>query len=161
MDALECPKDYFPLDYYADEDKEFPHWRYSSSHRIRVVNWLLSCATSEAFGDIGDETDSTKENTTTQDGGNTETTITEKPFSLGFSTGDKEVDHILTLLRMKLLIQLEEDQKAINVAVSEVQDVTAAKAKPLKQAKLRKHNINTPSPNKKSDNNNRSRGKRR
>jgi RNA transcription, translation and transport factor protein len=180
LEALECPENYFPMDYYADEDKEHPHWRYSASHRNRVVHWLISCATSEAFGDDDFETMNTEKERLPE--GSTQqltstnhhppelsTTITaskensnKNPFSLGFSTGDDEVDHILTILRMKLLIQLEEDQKKINAAVSQVQTVTSNHAKPLKQAKLRKNNAQPP-PAKKTNpnNNNKSRGRRR
>lgn len=146
LDALECPEDYFPAEYYADDEKESPHWRYSSWHRTRVVNWLISCATSEAFGDISEQ--SQTESTPTP---NVDQSALENPFPLGFSTGDLEVDSILTQLRMKLLIQLEEDQKVINAAVAQVQSVTSGKAKPLKQAKLRPHNAKPPPPQKKSN----------
>lgn len=155
LDGLECPIDYFPDFYFADEDK-MPHWRYSSSHRQKVVCWLISNATSEAFGDIAsqqtadsspiapvaDETNEVESGESKEAEGSSQ----ENPFPLGFSTGDDKVDHIVSLLRMKLLIQLEEDQKAVNEAVCQVQSVTSGKARPLKQAKLRPNNIKKPPP---------------
>lgn len=64
---------------------------------------------------------------------------------------DEEVDATLTTLRMKLLVQLEQDQKEVNALISQIQAITAGKAKPLKQAKMRKHNVNAPPPSKKQN----------
>lgn len=155
LDALECPKGY-------TQD-----WRQSSELRVRIVYWLIACATSEAFGDQLSENSQPKEPeqiakqnksedinqqsnqpSTTREETKTPQTVNSgqaqawKQFPLGFSTGDEEIDRTLSILRMKLLIQLENEQKEINDAISQLQQVTAGKAKPLKETKMRKSNTN-------------------
>ena len=180
LDALECPKVYFEnAELKKNGSEKVACWRSSASHRIRVVHWMLACGTSEVFGDAdggdapaSEETQSpssikqpvvrvsppptaapAKTTTSTQTPTGS-TRVSPENFPLGFSTGDAEVDRILTTLRMKLLIQLENDQKKVNSTISQIQAVTAEKAKPLKQAKMRKHNANPP-----PDSSKKSRGK--
>ena len=165
LDDIDCPKAYFQKCIIESADgvtdkMDVACWRYSPSHRIRVVHWMLSCAASEVFGDVAGDSTSAPE--VVQNSRIDQSTIADPvppscgapishdKFPLGFSTGDSEVDDVLTNLRMKLLIQLEHDQKEVNAAISQIQGVTAGKAKPLKQAKMRKHNANPPTPSSKS-----------
>jgi hypothetical protein len=151
LDALECPK------WYTQE------WRQSSELRVRIVYWLIACATSEAFGDQLSKNSQPKEpeqinkSADTNEQSNRPSTTREetttysgqeqawKQFPLGFSTGDEAINRTLSILRMKLLIQLENEQKEINHVISQLQQVTAGKAKPLKETKMRKSNTNSPS----------------
>jgi RNA transcription, translation and transport factor protein len=176
LEALECPAGYL-------SDSDTLQWRHSPSHRQRIVHWLIACAISEVFGDflqkapkasLSSVMTSQKEPvascaTITIAPSSFETTTSPTrtcnsppelaelaDFPLGFSTGDEEVDHILTILRMKLLVQLEKDQQQVNELVAEMQAVTVGKAKPLKEAKLRTHNASPPPTNSHSRNNGRS-----
>jgi len=173
LEALECPKSYFSAD-----------WRYSLSHRMRVVYWLVSCATSEAFGDVTiptqdaaveqsaslskSEPSQAKVNSSPLNGGGGQSTVSSSStselsskFQLGFSVGDAEVDGILLSIRMRLLMQLERDQKDINSAIAQIQRITAGRAKPLKEAKLRSHNVDKPPPSNRKSNSNSNRNRKR
>lgn len=142
---------------------------------MRVINWMMACATSEAFDDMSDGQQRAicSEPATTSPTAIDEATLQSpskgestagslkqdlSKFPLGLSTGDEQVDYVLSILRMKLLISLENDQKRINEAISEMQRVTAEKSKPLKETKVRPHNTEPPAPKK---SNNQKKGKRR
>jgi hypothetical protein len=93
-------------------------WRQDPSLRMQVVYWIISSATFELHAEKVDPKQqgvvySTTTSITTMD-------LVRLPeldpsvFPLGFSTGDEQVDHILTILRMDLLHQIEQEQQQYN-----------------------------------------------
>ena len=119
MEELECPKDYF--------SQEGP-WRNDKDRRSRVMYWLLSCAISDAFGDVEDGIHGSA---TVEDA----TKIDPAVFPLGFTTEDPEIDEVLTKIRMKHLVRLRSEQDRINEIIATLQKTTVEKSKPLKSRK--------------------------
>ena len=151
LDELECPETYLGQNksdidnHTTGSGNHHPKskWRTEPQLRIRVVYWLISCATSEAYADrrittttTTTPTTTTTTTTTNNDNRNKEvaklspSTISipsfdPKAFPLGFSTGDDMVDRALTLLRMDLLYHLEQEQEAYNrLLVEEIKETS-------------------------------------
>jgi hypothetical protein len=100
-------------------------WRQDPSLRMQVVYWIISSATFELHAEKVDPKQqgvvpSTTATTTTTMDLNSSKKLVRLPeldpsvFPLGFSTGDEQVDHILTILRMDLLHQIEQEQQQYN-----------------------------------------------
>jgi len=148
LKELDCPPGYISSELRPPQDTESSHWRTDKCLRVRVVNWLLACATSEMYGDTflhanpESQDSKTGPDATRQQvppGGDNQG---PKPFSkdrfpLGFSTGDNQVDEALVLIRMRLLYDLETTQRAINTVIAEQQLTSARRSKPLKQYRPR------------------------
>jgi len=167
LDAIECPKAYFQNAVNVSDQTEAAAWR-RSSHRIRVVHWMLAVATSEAYNETGEPSsesdqksssvpvsEDTKVSSINSSVKSTEScsSVSDKEhlsklFPLGFSTGDEEVDDVLTKLRLEMLIQLEHDQLEVNSIVAEIQAITSRNAAPLKEVKKHKHKVIPPKPSK-------------
>jgi hypothetical protein len=126
LDELECPN----INVMDNNDEANPKgvmpWRQDPSLRMRVVHWIISCAAFELPAEKLDPKQqqvvvvpSTTTSTTTM-----EMTSSKKPvllpkldpsvFPLGFTTGDDQVNHILILLRMNLLHQIDQEQQQYN-----------------------------------------------
>jgi hypothetical protein len=153
LEELQCPKAY-----YTPE-----HWQLNPALRIRVIFWLLSVATSELYGDaflnegeaMDDDDDdddapshspNTPEPSTKSNESNANFSLEHVSesdlaaldttrFPLGFTTGDNQVDGILTLLRMNMLLKLEQEQQYVNHRIAQLQATTVPGAKPLKKYK--------------------------
>ena len=140
LQTLDCPPSYYGGDWYAD-----PQQRY------RVLHWLVSCALQEVSADqtaaVTTDTPSRKATAaaTTTD------SLDTAAFPLGFSTGDSEVDRVLTILRMQLVASMQREQQAINRAVllAVTEHRTAAGGTIAEQPKLK------PSFQRNNNNNNR------
>uniref|UniRef100_A0A7S1Z4D1 Uncharacterized protein n=1 Tax=Trieres chinensis TaxID=1514140 RepID=A0A7S1Z4D1_TRICV len=125
LDCLECPSEYFQ-----------GRWGDDQRQRIAVINWLVSCAISEVYGDSKDELNGTFQAKESEKDG----TIEEVPpttesgtasldtasFPLGFTTNDEDVDHIVTALRMHYLLELRAEQDQVNECIAKMQNVTVS-----------------------------------
>jgi hypothetical protein len=152
LQELQCP-----ACYTAGE------WQRNETQRVRVIFWLLSVATNEAYGDAFLNTTGTQDSHTipTTSASSKSACMKRKmhepdmtalktisetdlaslqnyEFPLGFSTGDNQVDGVLTLLRMNLLLDLEREQQVINRRIAQLQTVTVPEAKSLKKYKQRR-----------------------
>ena len=152
LNELSCPSCYLTKDWHKD-----------SARRVRVIFWLLSVATAEAYGDafVASSIDGKQSSSAPAQ----DTPIPENykrkarepdlsalknisqsdlaslqnyDFALGFSTGDPQVDGMLTLLRMTLLLDLEQEQQYVNQRIAQLQTVTVPSAKSLKKYKPRR-----------------------
>lgn len=145
LEELKCPMGYFSA-----------QWQNNAALRVRVLFFLLSVAMSEAYGDafIDDpppsatEPDSMPNNLRMVDYTNYDaiSSISESDldqiqsdeFPLGFSSGDSQVDRLLVVLRMNLLLDLENEQQFVNQRIAQLQAMKAHDAKPLKKYKQRR-----------------------
>lgn len=114
LDDLECPKGYLLM-----EEAHGVAWRQDPSLRLRVVYWIISCATSELHAELSKPKPKPKEqvHATAMERTPAKLRLPEldpSAFPLGFSTGDDQVDHILILLRMNLLHEVEQEQQQYN-----------------------------------------------
>jgi hypothetical protein len=112
-------------------------WREVPKLRIRVVYWLMSCAISEAYAEEQEEATNQEVSTNSGTG---DTIIPEKvdDFPLGFSTGDLQVDRVLTVLRMEFLLEIEQEQKAQNEFLAKKIQETAQRQFTINEGAKRK-----------------------
>lgn len=94
-------------------------WRHDTQQRTRVMYWILATATSEAYNDRMESTPKWNSNN----------------FPLGLATGDDEVDRILTVLRMKYLLQLRQEQDEINECITRMQKIALTKERKPEEKK--------------------------
>ena len=147
LQELSCPSCYLAGDWHKDP-----------ARRVRVIAWLLSVATAEAYGDVflasstGEPArqdqpipDSNKRKAREPDlsalkdiSESDLATLQNYDFPLGFSMGDPQVDGMLTLLRMNLLLDLEHEQQGVNQRIAQLQTLTVPSAKSLKKYKQRR-----------------------
>lgn len=118
LHELECPKG------YLEANNGVLAWHRDPSLRIRVVYWIVSCATSELNAEKLDPKEEQVVVTVGKEPKPTPVKLILPPeldldldpnaFPLGFSTGDNQVDHILILLRMNFLNEIELEQRQYN-----------------------------------------------
>lgn len=153
-------------------------WHTDASKRWRVLHWIVTCALQEAYNDTSNDdetnphpfatttvtattitTDTALNSTTTTNSNNNESLAdslsviipSSQSFPLGFSTGDPQVDEIVTVLRMQFIAEMQDEQAAIHkeiiiAATSHSQQ----QQQPKKQQLLKKKAYNTPPRRKKT-----------
>jgi hypothetical protein len=113
LEDVECPETLF-----RPEASPLQHWRYDAERRVRVVYWLVSCAISEAYHDTENSEVGHADKVDSED---VVPEWSQKDFPLGFSTGDDQIDRILTILRFQFLLQLQDEQARLDAVVTELQ----------------------------------------
>jgi hypothetical protein len=115
LEAFDCPPSYY-------QQKQ---WYRNPAQHWRVIQWLISAALQEVYSDCVLQQQPTHDTASTVEH-ETERTVppatsqteTLETFPLGFATGDDDVDLVLIVLRMKLVVELEDEQRAINAAIA-------------------------------------------
>lgn len=132
LHELEYPEPLLTMDVTAEQH----HWRHDTMRRVRVVYWLISCAVSEAYGET---INSEVKPDSKADSVETNIMLNPKDFPLGFKTGDEQVDRLLTILRLRFLMQLQDEQARLDGIVSDLQKrrQNLGKTKPFKSRRRR------------------------
>mmetsp|Transcript_20734 Transcript_20734/g.30541 ORF Transcript_20734/g.30541 Transcript_20734/m.30541 type:complete len:286 (-) Transcript_20734:255-1112(-) len=141
---LDCPPLYYlqPNSFHLNENGEFvipndkkascSYWRYDRFKRPRLIYWIVSCAVSQQYEDSVDHLSivehvevkeekqpsalpATEKKTSSNE---QEPQWKEETFPLGFTTNDEEVDKILTMIRMKYVLNLRNAQNEMNQAIA-------------------------------------------